>query len=160
MHILGIYLPEDIEWIVTLFSLIGGAAGFLIARYLEARRIRLEEKQLGIDEDNLDKQRNNDVFAANEKLLSMMLGAVEPLSQRIALLEKDSSAKQERILDLENKIHDLTKTIHRKDLEIEDLGRRYQSQVEISRQQEIKIQDQARRISELEEELKQMKRIK
>ncbi len=155
---------EILEIITPILTVVGGAAGYGIAKFQEWKKLQLDQKKLDLqietDEEKIDNERFRDTVTASQKLSEILINVVTPMSERIGLLESDSITKQKQILDLSSQVMQLTKTLNDKDMHIDDLNKRYKAQVEISNQQEKKIQAQALRIGELEEELNRMKKRK
>lgn len=157
------FLNEQLPVIISLVtSLITGVGGFLFAKLLELRKVKIEEKEsnqkINSEQDGSENERFKETLTGSQRNSEILISIIEPLSGRIAMLENDSTSKQKQIFELNEKIIDLTKIIHKKNLDIEDLNRMYLSQVEISNEQEKKILAQAVRIRQLECELEELKK--
>jgi len=150
---------------VPLLTLLGAGITKLFDYRNQLATIKLENRKTDLDDERVDIERMNSDASAAANLADVLSTVVQPLANRISMLEDEAIARQKMIIELSDTVYELKKTIRDKDEELDKLRKEYDVQVAISAEQEVRICEQNDKISaqelriiELEMKIKEMKK--
>jgi len=158
------YLPLIIGVGIPTITLIGKGIQKIFEHVKNMVELRNESEKLKLDDERLDIEKVATDASVASNLADVLKKVVNPLAERISMLESDAIKRQEQINALNETVFDLKRTIHLKDIELDRLRVDYNNQLIITAEQEkkineqsVRIEEQDKRIVELETKIKNMK---
>jgi chromosome segregation ATPase len=158
-------LEHIIIALITVSSALVASIGVIIAKLLDYKK---QIRQLSIVDRSTDDRQmlsnlDGDVGAARQ-IVEILTSVVNPLTERVKLLEEESINKTKQIMLLNTSVLDLRTLVNQKDMQLARMTNDYEAQLILSEeqskkieQQEQKIKNQETRILDLENKIKIMK---
>jgi chromosome segregation ATPase len=169
MQIINGIENKEIEALLTgiaipLLYLLGKAIKGWWDKRLADKKEELDEQKIDIDHHSADEKLYHEGLKstadAAKQMSTILTDVIDPLVNRVKILEEDAKKNLIEIRGLRDEIYNLEHVIRLKDTELEDLKKEYNKQLAVINSQEVKISAQEVRIAELECELIKMKKDK
>lgn len=144
-----ITMPEEtplIGLVLSLLALLGGGVAKLLDYHRQIRELRIQSRKTEIEKDRLTSERFQMDASAASSLADVLSKVVNPLAERIAVLESGAIERQKELIELHDNIIELKKLVGEKDIELAKLRADYSTQLLLTERQEKQIEAQNTRI--------------